>query len=269
MTRIIILIISIFVFIFTQLSKRLKLIAGRELNGRAIVLYYHAVTIEDRKKFAMQMDELIRRATPITAAYLGTLENAVHHVAVTFDDGFVSVINNALPELSQRGVPSTIFVPAGYLGHQATWIIDDKHPLRYETVMSSEQLKNLKSNLVSIGSHCMTHHNLLSISNEEAKEEISQSKLRLESILCKEVTLLSFPHGFHNDTLIKMSRELGYKRVFTILPTFAYSNKNEYVTGRVKADPTDWRLEFRLRLIGAYCWLPWAYALKKKVKMYL
>src|SRR5262249_3105591 len=93
-----------------------KLALGRKRPGSAVILYYHAVPAKERQCFAAQMDELLRCAKPIPADLDGPLERGTHHVAVTFDDGFVSVLENALPELQRRKIPAVIFVPSGYLG---------------------------------------------------------------------------------------------------------------------------------------------------------
>jgi peptidoglycan/xylan/chitin deacetylase (PgdA/CDA1 family) len=93
--------------------------------------------------------------------------------------------------------------------------------------------------------------------------EIHQSKTCLESILGQEITLISFPHGSYNQQHVTMAREAGYERVFSILPSLAFSRSDEYVTGRVRVDPDDWMLEFRLKICGAYRWLPLAFAAKK------
>jgi hypothetical protein len=53
--------------------------------------------------------------------------------------------------------------------------------------------------------------------------------------------------------------------VFTALPQWKISNASEFVTGRVRVDPTDWRLEFRLKLLGAYRWLPMAVEMKRRI----
>jgi hypothetical protein len=44
-----------------------------------------------------------------------------------------------------------------------------------------------------------------------------------------------------------------------------FSAARNYVTGRVVADPTDWDCEFRLKVLGAYRWLPIIYRVKQKV----
>ncbi|HEV2395325.1 MAG TPA: hypothetical protein VGS27_00100, partial [Candidatus Sulfotelmatobacter sp.] len=70
--------------------------------------------------------------------------------------------------------------------------------------------------------------------------------------------------GF-NQRLLDICRATGYRRVFTILPRLAFSSPQEFATGRVAVDPTDWPLEFRLKLLGAYQWLPYGISAKRKL----
>jgi hypothetical protein len=66
-----------------------------------------------------------------------------------------------------------------------------------------------------------------------------------------------------------LCREAGYQRVFSIEPTMTVSNSPEYVTGRVIADPTDWDCEFRLKVLGAYRWLPMVCRMNRKIRSIL
>ena len=131
--------------------------------------------------------------------------------------------------------------------------------------MTAEQLQKLPSDLVAIGSHTMTHPCLPVLSEDDAKRELAGSRKNLEKILRREVRLFSFPHGAFNGQLINWCREAGYERVFTISPTMAFSDPREYVTGRVLADATDWNLEFCLKVLGAYRWLPHAFRWKHRI----
>jgi peptidoglycan/xylan/chitin deacetylase (PgdA/CDA1 family) len=211
------------------------------------------------------MDELIRWAKPVRADTRDSLQVGVHHVAITFDDAFQSVAENAIPELIQRGIPSTIFVPTGNLGQHPEWDIEIDHPDRHEIVMTADQLRDLPSELVSIGSHTVMHPRLTHIEENDARRELSVSRHKLESILGRDIKVLSFPHGAYNEELVDLSRQAGYDRVFTIDPTLAFSNPGEYVTGRVQVNTTDWLLEFRLKAAGAYRWHPFVSALKRKL----
>jgi peptidoglycan/xylan/chitin deacetylase (PgdA/CDA1 family) len=263
MTRTIKFIISAIVWAGTSLWRILQRIAGQKQHGTCVVLYYHAVTAEDRAKFARQMDCLKRLAKPISADANSQLESGVHHVIVTFDDGFQSTAENAIPELVRRRIPSTIFVPTGYLGRHPQWTDAPDYGDRTQTVMTAEQLQRISSALTSVESHTVTHPKLPLLTAEDAKRELSKSKCELEALLRRKITLLSFPYGAYNPALVEWSRQAGYERVFTVWPSSARSGPLGYVTGRVPISPRDWQLEFRLKVLGAYSWLPLAFELKR------
>jgi len=269
MIRIFKLAISIGYYTSKRFWELLKRLIGKKRPGTCVVLQYHSVKPEQRRRFAQQMNDLIRWTRPIQASFSEPLQNGVDYAAVTFDDGFVSVIDNALPELIQRKIPSTLFITTGYLGKHPRWDIGRDHPDYEEICMTANQIRKLPFGFVSIGSHTVTHPKLTRIDERMALNELSISKEQLETILARKVNLLSFPHGEHNDKIVELSLRAGYKRVFTILPTFAFAKPGEYITGRVNVNPEDWRLEFRLKLLGAYCWLPFAFALKHKLLRYL
>ncbi len=259
--RIIKFIISLIVFIIDYLSGILSLFMNKA-DSSCTILYYHAVYAGEKNKFTQQMDELLRWTKPIAINEINTEKPIGRYSAITFDDGLVSVQENALPVLAKRNIPATLFVPSGCLGKYPPWL--DKETKGYrDTVMTAAQLNNLDKNLVMIGSHCLTHHNLLQISKEEARKEIFQSKIELEDILNTQVETISFPHGAFNRTHIDLALQAGYRQAFSILPELDYCNSDKFVKGRVKVDPSDWRLEYRLKLLGAYRWLPKAFLIKE------
>jgi peptidoglycan/xylan/chitin deacetylase (PgdA/CDA1 family) len=211
------------------------------------------------------MDDLCRLAKPISIDKRGNLEPGIHHVVITFDDGFYSFVENALPELTQRKIPVTIFVPAGKLGEKPDWVSINYINFRSEIVMTSDQLMALAENtLVTVGSHCLTHKNISCLEEKEVINELCESKQTLEGILKKKVELLSFPFGSYTQKHLGYARLAGYRHAFGILPTMAFCESDEYVTGRVDVEPRDCSLEFRLKVLGAYRWLPTASSLKHK-----
>jgi peptidoglycan/xylan/chitin deacetylase (PgdA/CDA1 family) len=228
---------------------------GRPVPARGVVLYYHAIKAHQRARFARQMDHLVRCARPFRAESAGGLSEPGFHAAVTFDDGFVSVIENAVPELKRRNIPFTVFVPTGSLGRRPSWIRDAAHGSWEERVMSPDQLRALgQEPLATIGAHSVSHCNFLKLSPAEAVEEFTQSKVALETLLERDVQLFSYPHGARNDRLDEQAGEAGYERVFTIHPARITPGVRSYALGRVLADPEDWGIEFRLKLTGAYSW---------------
>jgi peptidoglycan/xylan/chitin deacetylase (PgdA/CDA1 family) len=242
---------------------------GRAPASKCMVLAYHSVSDAERAKFAAQMDVLLRIAKPV-AADLGVLPaDGGAYAAVTFDDGFQNIVDNALPELRKRGIHATLFVVTEALGSNRAWEHRGGDDTRHEQIMSAEQLSKIEPELVSIGSHTMTHPFLPSIDNNQLEQELAGSRKKLKEIVSREVKLLSFPYGAFNEAILESCRQAGYERVFTALPLFAVSEPHEFVTGRVGTAPTDWPIEFRLKLSGAYRWLPNAYALKRNVREWL
>jgi len=228
---------------------------GRPRPPRAVVLYYHAVDASERDRFAAQLDTLKRRVVPVSAGAEGVLKAGERYAAVTFDDGFVSVIENALPELEARQIPMTFFVPTGSWGRRPSWVRNPIARAYGERVLTPDQLRRLGENpLVTIGAHSVSHPDFLKLDEAQASRELKDSKVELERILGREICLFSFPHGRSNEGLSELARAAGYRRVFTVSPVLAFHTSGEFVTGRVAADPNDWPIEFRLKIAGAYRW---------------
>src|SRR5215510_9031353 len=91
--------ISLLVHAWDLTWQALSRAAGRVAKGTCVVLYYHGIEPNQREHFGRQLDNLLRLAKPIAAGLRERLTRGQHHCAVTFDDGFVSVIENGLPEL--------------------------------------------------------------------------------------------------------------------------------------------------------------------------
>ncbi len=262
--RFIKLVISIGFYICTSARDAIRWLVGKKSPATCVVLHYHGVASEHRKLFARQMDALIQRTIPIAADNQQPLRSGERYAAVTFDDGFLTVAENALPELVRTRVPATIFVVADLPGTTPTWDMLGRDYIAKERLIPMEQLKLLPSDLITIGSHTLSHPWLPAIPVEQARIELSESRDKLGNLLNRKIKLFSFPYGALSDQLIDLCRDAGYERVFTILPTLAFTDPHEFVTGRVVVEPTDWPMEFRLKLLGAYRWLPWAFTLKRQ-----
>jgi len=186
-------------------------------------------------------------------------------VAVTFDDGLENIIENALPELKRRQIPATLFIVTEALGKNPSWEYFGGDDPSRERAMTENQLRQLPSEYVAIGSHTMTHPVLPAVDDRRLTEELMGSRAKLETMLNREVKLFSFPYGAFDERVVERCREARYERVFTALPILAFTKPQEFVTGRVGATPSDWPIEFRLKLAGAYRWLPYAFALKRRL----
>ena len=86
------------------------------------------------------MESIRRGVRFLPASYRGSLPWGGPNVAITFDDAYVSVAENALPELLAREFHSTVFVPVDSLGSRPTWPVEDGSLDVDETVMSAERM---------------------------------------------------------------------------------------------------------------------------------
>ncbi len=227
-----------------------------------VVLYYHSVPDSQRIRFERQMDILRNTAEPVAADRKSPLVPGRRYAAVTFDDAFRNILNTALPAMRARKIPATIFFVTGILGK--TWHDSSAESDGDRAVMSEAELKQIPLDLVTIGSHSLTHPRMPELTPSQAKAELGESRRILERILQRPILLFSFPYGSFSDALIGWAKEAGYERIFTTIPRLALSDPAEFVTPRVRVDPTDWELEFRLKLLGAYRWLPIAFAVKRR-----
>jgi peptidoglycan/xylan/chitin deacetylase (PgdA/CDA1 family) len=190
------------------------------------------------------------------------LEPFRNYFAVTFDDGLNSFASSAAPVLRERGITPAVFVVTERLGSVPQWASDSPETMSKEAMLTARELKDLQAQTL-IGSHTATHQRLTMVSGETAETEIGGSRRRLQEAIGSGVYLFSFPYGAFNKDLVEMCRKAGYTRVFTSLPLCALADPNEFVTGRVNVSTRDSLLEFRLKILGAYRWLPVVFTLKR------
>lgn len=226
-----------------------------------IVLCYHEVTAKQKQDFLKQL-EILKNKTQTVFANAPFLEKTtLQRVAVTFDDGFANLLENAFPAMKEKNIPATIFIPSACLGKEPSWLKNTKHENEYEMLISEQQLKAI-SEQVLIGSHSFSHADLTD-EKVDVKNELTQSKQHLENLLNKEITLLAFPYGRSNEVARNIAKNLGFKRIFNADPIL---EETDFFMGRVDVSPNDWKIEFYLKILGAYAWLPKAVALKRKIK---
>jgi len=203
------------------------------------------------------------RKAVIDVACIDELAPNTHSVAITFDDALQNFAENVVPVLVGWKIPASVFVVPDALGSKPAW--GEGYYDLNERIMSEAQLSSLPD-LITVGSHTLTHANLTAVSQESAAEELKLSREKLEAMIRRPILFFSFPHGAFNELVVHQCREAGYKRVFTTEPLLISAAKDQFVVGRVSADPWDWRLEFYLKISGAYCWQPCAQAVVRSVR---
>jgi len=132
--------------------------------------------------------------------------SAAPTTAITFDDGLRSFYDNAYPMLEERGVKSTLFPVAGLIGRRGDWDVIGK-----PQHISATMLREISNSGHEIGSHSLTHANLVWLNDDELIKELRDSKSILEDITGIAVRSLSFPFGGWNKRVWEAAKSVGYK----------------------------------------------------------
>ncbi len=162
-----------------------------------IVLMYHNIGY----------DEDIYTITPETfSAHIELFSRHRDSVIITFDDGYRSIKDSAIPVLLEAKLRVIVFPVVEMLGRQ----------LEGRQLLDSEDLKDLLQKGVEIGSHGLNHKEITS--QEVLEYEAARSKEILEDLLGCSVDYFSMPRGVMPKGGVDLLKDLGYKAVFVSEP---------------------------------------------------
>lgn len=206
--------------------------------------------------FRAQLELLTRSCDVVPLAAL--LAPAPHRarrprVAITFDDAYHGAVSLGLPELTQRGLPSTVFVAPGLLEGETFWwdalagAGEDWDAIRATalsrgrglgaevgawaaeagapwTVMSGSRVssswqslaRQLPSTDVTLASHTWSHPNLTRLRGEDLQEELRRPLAWLAAQNVPWQPWISWPYGLADDTVRDLARQVGYQAAFRV-----------------------------------------------------
>ncbi len=181
-----------------------------------LILMYHRVAEEAEdplcvtpRRFAGQMSWLKRHG--LRGVGVGTLVDAMRAgrrrglVGITFDDGYVDLVETALPALLRHGFTATMFICSGLLGGTANW--DDVPPW---PIMSAGQVRELAAAGMEIGSHTITHLRMVGAGTDELKAEVSESRTSLGELIGAPIRGFAYPYGSMDKAAQDAVRDAGY-----------------------------------------------------------
>lgn len=224
---------------------------------------YHMVTETIHpfeKRYALSPDQFKRQMlylkyegyTPISLDDLNeNIKNISNNlpkkpVVITFDDGYMDNFENALPILREYNFPATVFVVSGLVGKTNNWVRADGYPER--PLMKWHEIKEMKGNGITIGSHTVNHHQLSHLSLEDAKREVEDSKKFLEDKLGIPINHFAYPHGDMNESIMNMVKEAGYRTACSTRAGFNSEGVNLFELRRLDIYGTDSIWEFAIKL---------------------
>ncbi|MGH7596189.1 MAG: polysaccharide deacetylase family protein [bacterium] len=144
-------------------------------------------------------------------------------VVITFDDGYRSLVQYALPILSRYHFHATVFAIAGYVGRPNLW--DVKFFLPRFQHLDWGELRELMRSGWEIGSHSLNHDYLPALSDQQLRHDLSLSRQILQEHLQAPVAHLSLPFGRGDQRVYRAAHEAGYASV-SILGSSDLSGEN-------------------------------------------
>lgn len=146
-------------------------------------------------------------------------------VVLSFDDGYENFAEHALPVMAEFGYPSVLFAVSGLLGQPARWLSSGGQD---SPLMSAQQLRQLRSAQVEIGSHTVNHPRLSQLGATEAMREIADSKAALEQSLGEAVDFFAYPYGDYNPAVRDAVAQAGYQAAVTCSRGLANTAPNPF-----------------------------------------
>jgi peptidoglycan/xylan/chitin deacetylase (PgdA/CDA1 family) len=217
----------------SELDKLQQPVKLAQKQERIPVLMYHSIDYEagnelriPKEKFREQMkylkdngfntlslDELYSHLT------LGT-ELPQKPIVITLDDGYVDNYTNAYPVLKEFNQKAVVFM--------ITKTVDTDY-----NYLTSEQIKEMDRNGMSIEPHTVNHPELDKLSYSQQKMELEESKKALEKLLGREMKYIAYPYGKYNNDTLKLAEELGYKMAFSTRSGLAEKSNGIYKLNRL------------------------------------
>lgn len=126
-------------------------------------------------------------------------------VLITMDDGYRSVYSIAYPILKKYGYRATLFIYTDFVGVS-------------KMAITWDQLKEMKANGFTIGSHTIYHSDLTQPKKGETepefiarvKKELFVSKQIIDKKLNQDTYFLAYPFGYYDQRSIQIARDAGY-----------------------------------------------------------
>lgn len=188
----------------------------RTTPNAAILLYHHvssstpASTSISPEAFKSHMEYLDAHHTVVS---LQDVVSAIQHnttlpenaVAITFDDGYANILDNAHPILADLGFPYTVFINPDEIGvgpKQLTW----------------EQVIAMHNDGVVFANHTLDHLHMLNGEQamgerawlEKVWQNVESAEKKIEDKLDISLKYLAYPFGEYNTALANKLKAEGY-----------------------------------------------------------
>ena len=235
--------------------------AGRRRHGA--ILAYHGVgsvpRVDDPELLCIDPEQFRSHVSLLAEAgyrfvtveeYVRDSASAVEGppgtIALSFDDGLVNLLTDALPILSELGAVATVYVPTGLIGEPYPWA----KPEAGLRVCTEDELGRLVAAGWEIGAHTVDHRDLSRCSYEESVTEMTASREALRRITGGEVSTFAYPYARHSPDARRAARDVGF------LAALSYSTETDgssrFALSRELVTPQHGPVSLVLKVLGRY-----------------
>jgi len=198
----------------TAVSQRLPILMYHEVTPSPPADFrFYSVTPE---RFGQQMGFLARAGYSTLSLDLLAERSASgaplpsRSVIITFDDGFKSCIEHAVPHLERFGFTAAFFAVAGLVGDASRWL---RESIGRELALADwDALRRLAERGFTCGAHSMSHAHLTQLAPEACRSELAESKRTMEMQLGLPVVHMAYPYGEYSAEVRALAQEVGTTR---------------------------------------------------------
>ncbi|MFU8862117.1 MAG: polysaccharide deacetylase family protein [Cyclonatronaceae bacterium] len=221
---------------------------------------WHYVTVAEFRKQMSMIDRL--GYTPITFTdyqfYLeGKLTLPPNPIIITFDDGYLDTLENAIPVLLELDMRAVIFVMGNRKLESARW--DEVNDFDICPLMSDEQIRTVQKMGFEIGAHSLNHCSLTDLSEKSIELEVTRSKEAIEEVLQGSIQTFSYPYGSVDERVKKVVSDSGFLFACGVYSGSAKFSQSTMDFRRLAINQETSRLKFLVTLLVPYQYIEWLY----------
>jgi peptidoglycan/xylan/chitin deacetylase (PgdA/CDA1 family) len=148
-------------------------------------------------------------------------------IVLTFDDGYRSHVDVALPELEKRGWPGVLYLEVAAMKKPGA-----------EGISRADVSKLVDAGW-ELGAHTMTHPDLTTLDAAALTEEIAGSRKLLRKQFGVAVDAFCYPAGKYDDTVIAAVDDAGYASATTVEDGLAGPGDEPFTRHRIRVNGSD------------------------------
>ena len=196
------------------------------------ILEYHKVNNQDNDPWTLTNDDFEAHLAYLSEQGYNTIstEQFAHYqiggfqlppkpIILTFDDGYVDMLDNMAPLMEAYGMRSTIYMVTNYAG--------------LPKYLEWTELTRLKRRGFELGSHTANHIPVTDLDALPAFDEAKYSRLMLWWFANTRVTAFSYPEGQYDERIVNYLKANNYLTAVTGEPGYNTKTTSPYHLRRI------------------------------------